>query len=231
MDENNDQPDTSDTSSPSPLRKPQKKRKMTAAATKPEPKPEPKPKPRRRRIFGRSPSEPAEETEALEGDEDELEELDELDELEEEFDDLSLDEPMLDYMVKEKPTLSAEEERLLRIRAEQKGRKPTFRRQEWFRYKRLGTSYRKPKGLHSKMRRGKKYRSKRVKVGYRSPKAVRGRHPSGFEEVLVYRVKDLRTLDPRRQAARIAHGVGTRKRIEIEEEADNRSIRVLNRGF
>ena len=37
-------------------------------------------------------------------------------------------------------------------------RRPAFKRQNWFRYKRLGDKWRRPRGIHSKMRRHFKYR-------------------------------------------------------------------------
>ena len=80
------------------------------------------------------------------------------------------------------------------------------------------------------MRKGLKYRPPRVKVGYRGPKLARNLHPSGFEEVMVYRVEDLNRIDPERQAARIGGTVGVRKRIEIIKKADELGIKVLNRG-
>ncbi|MFQ6127642.1 MAG: 50S ribosomal protein L32e [Thermoplasmata archaeon] len=130
-----------------------------------------------------------------------------------------------------KPVLDDETKGFLAIRDRQKRRRPKFRRQEWFRYKRLGSSWRRPRGLHSKMRKGLKYRPKMASVGYRSPSKVRGLHPSGFEEVLVHNKKELEVLDPKKQAARIGHSVGTRKRIEIESRADEIGIRVLNRSI
>ena len=59
---------------------------------------------------------------------------------------------------------------------------------------------------------------------------MRGRHPSGFIEVLVHNPKEIEGLDPEKHAIRIAHGVGTRKRKEIVALADDKNIRVLNRG-
>jgi len=84
--------------------------------------------------------------------------------------------------------------------------------------------------LHSKMRKGLKYRPPRVKIGYRGPRLARGLHPSGFEEVMVYRVEDLDRINPERQAIRIGGTVGVRKRIDIVKKADEMGIRVLNRG-
>ena len=133
-----------------------------------------------------------------------------------------------EYKVKKKPVLSDEMKRLLSLRKRIKERTPRFLREEWFRYKRIPMNWRKPDGITSKMRRNFKYRPKRVKVGFRGPRKTRGLHPSGFEEVLVYNVKDLEGLDPKTQAARIGGTVGTRKRMEIQKKAEELDIRILN---
>lgn len=133
------------------------------------------------------------------------------------------------YVVKAKPELSPETTDALAKRAMISGRRPAFKRQEWFRYKKLGDSWRKPRGIHSKMRRGIKRRAPMVEVGYRGPVAARNLHPSGFEEVLVYNVAGLENIDPKVQAVRIGGTVGTKKRIAIEDRAAELGIRVLNR--
>jgi len=129
-----------------------------------------------------------------------------------------------------KPTLSKETQEYLQKRKELKQRTPTFLREEWFRYKRVPKNWRRPDGITSKMRINLKYRPSVVRVGFRGPKKVRGLHPSGFEEIMVYTVNDLKQIDPKSQAARIGGTVGTRKRLEIIKKADERDIRVLNRG-
>ena len=68
-----------------------------------------------------------------------------------------------------------------------------------------------------------------VDVGFRGPVAARDLHPSGFEEVLVYNVDGLEGIDPKKQAVRIGGTVGTKKRMAIEDRADELGIRVLNR--
>lgn len=127
-----------------------------------------------------------------------------------------------------KPKLTDEEKRLLKIRNMLNRKRPWFKRQEWFRYKRLGESWRKPKGKHSKLREHKKYRIPVVDAGFRGPKKVRGLHPSGFREVLVHTPKDLDNVNPEIEAVRIASSVGMRKRLEIEKKAEEKGIRVLN---
>ena len=68
-----------------------------------------------------------------------------------------------------------------------------------------------------------------MQVGFRGPASVRGLHPSGFEEILVYNAKTLEMVDPKAQAIRISGKVGDKKREIIVEKADKLKIRVLNR--
>jgi large subunit ribosomal protein L32e len=69
-----------------------------------------------------------------------------------------------------------------------------------------------------------------VSIGYGSPKEARYLHPSGFKEVRVWNVKDLEKINPEQEAARVAHQVGMKKRLDIEAKADELKIRVLNRS-
>ena len=123
-----------------------------------------------------------------------------------------------------------EKARLLRIRAKIKRRKPKFLRQEWWRFPKFKNDpkWRKPKGTDSKMRVKLKGKARSPSIGWSSPKAVRGFHSSGYEEVLVYNVKDLEFVDSTRQAARIAATVGKKKRVMIIERAKELGIKVLN---
>jgi large subunit ribosomal protein L32e len=124
------------------------------------------------------------------------------------------------------PDLSENEQRLLNQRASEG--KPQFNRQDYHKKKRTPKSWRRPRGQLSKQRRGIKGKGDTVEAGFRTPKAVRGKHPSGFEEVRVHNVDDLEGVDGDREAVRIASKVGDRKRERIEEEAEDAGIRVLN---
>ncbi|MGQ9588287.1 MAG: 50S ribosomal protein L32e, partial [Thermoplasmata archaeon] len=135
------------------------------------------------------------------------------------------------YEVKLKPKLSKETLHALKIRAEIASRRPAFLRQEWHRRKRLQRAkWRRPQGDHSKMRQHYAYRPNVVSIGFGTPRGARFLHPSGFKEVMVWNVEDLDKIKPEVEAARIAHQVGMRKRIEIEDRADELGIRVLNRS-
>ncbi|MFC4447770.1 MULTISPECIES: 50S ribosomal protein L32e [Halorussus] len=129
-------------------------------------------------------------------------------------------------LVNKTPDLTEREEELLTQR--KRVGKPQFNRQDYHKKKRTPKSWRRPKGTLSKQRRGVKGKGDTVEAGFRTPKAVRGKHPSGFEEVRVHNTDDLEGVDGDREAVRIASKVGARKRERIEEQAEENGIRVLN---
>ena len=160
----------------------------------------------------------------------------EIDEEDEDFDDFDDDEDWDEdeeeyfHVAKQKPNLDDATKAALDARKAQKKVQPKFRRQEWFRYRRLSrTGWRKAKGMQSSQRMNRKYRSPMARVGYGKIASVRDLHPSGFKEVLVHRPEDLDGIDPTVQAARVGGTVGGRKRALIHERADELGIRVLNR--
>jgi large subunit ribosomal protein L32e len=107
--------------------------------------------------------------------------------------------------------------------------RPDFVRQESWRYKRIKISWRKPKGIDNNQRKQKfRGRPGLVKVGYGSPKDVRGLHPSGFTDNLVHNVDDLQNLNPKTDGVRIAHSVGTKKRLEIVAMATQKKLKIFN---
>lgn len=119
-------------------------------------------------------------------------------------------------------------DKALKLRKRVKQKKPSFVRQESWKYVRLKENWRRPTGLDNKVRKKFKGWPAPVAAGYRGPKGTRKLHPSGFEEVLVYNVDSLKGIDPKTQAARIAHTVGKRKRAKILAEARDKEILVLN---
>ena len=134
-----------------------------------------------------------------------------------------------EYKTRQKPVLDNKTKRDLSKRNRMSHKRPTFKRQNWFRYKRLGEKWRRPRGIHSKMRRHFKYRIPVVQIGFRGPASVRGLHPSGFEEVMIKTPKEIDNVNPEAQAIRIASTVGDKKREIIVKKADKLKIRVFNR--
>ncbi|HZA99405.1 MAG TPA: 50S ribosomal protein L32e [Nitrososphaera sp.] len=121
-------------------------------------------------------------------------------------------------------------EELLAARKKVAQRRPKFIRQESWRYDRLAENWRKPKGKDNKMRLQKSGMPALVKVGYRGPRAARGLHPSGYRDIIIHNTAELVRLDPKKDAARIGHTVGKKKRIEIINKAVELDIKVLNPG-
>jgi large subunit ribosomal protein L32e len=119
---------------------------------------------------------------------------------------------------------------LLAARKKVAEKRPEFIRQESWRYDRLAVNWRKPKGKDNKMRKQKAGVPAIVKVGYRGPKAARGLHPSGYTDNVVHNVAEIAKLDPKKDAARLAHTVGKKKRIEMIAKATQLGIKILNAG-
>ncbi|MDQ1280209.1 MAG: large subunit ribosomal protein L32e [Thermoproteota archaeon] len=117
--------------------------------------------------------------------------------------------------------------RLLAVRQLLKSKKPDFIRQESWKYKKLSSSWRRPKGIDSKMRTKEHGWPKSVGVGYGSPKKVCGFHPSGFKETIVHNVNDLININSD-IVVRISHTVGNKKRLEIVEKAKELKLHVVN---
>lgn len=118
---------------------------------------------------------------------------------------------------------------LLAKRGEVAAARPSFRRQESWRYARLDTTWRKPKGKDNHQRKQlSRGRPGIVKVGYGGPRASRGLHPSGFTDNLVHCMSDLDGLDPKKDGIRIGHSVGTKKRRAIVSDAIDRKFKIFN---
>ena len=109
-------------------------------------------------------------------------------------------------------------------------RRIKFERYGWRTKKKLGKSWRRPRGHDNKMREHIAAKGPRVQVGYRRKKEERGLHPSGVREMLVFNPNDLAQAEAASEetAVRIAATVGKRKRGEIEAEAAKLGLKVLN---
>jgi len=124
----------------------------------------------------------------------------------------------------------SEKRRLLKVRKRISQKRPKFSQFESWRLVRIKDHWKRPKGIDNKMRTEESGWPKSVKIGWRSPKAVRGLHPSGKEEVMVWNVADLENIDSETQVARIGGSVGRRKRGSIKIKAEELNIRILNPG-
>ena len=114
-----------------------------------------------------------------------------------------------------------------KLRIKLKRARPAFKRPNWH-LKRVGPSWRKPKGMQSKLRQHQKDHGWLPNTGYGSPLAARGFHPSGLREVFVTNAEQLNGLDPKSVALRIGGTVGKLKRNSIQEAAKAVGLTVLN---
>jgi large subunit ribosomal protein L32e len=133
------------------------------------------------------------------------------------------------HKARQKPELTPEVRRALEHRRVLKDRTPYFLRQESYNYGRVADVWRRPRGTHSKLRHHFKARINVVSIGYGGPNLTKGMHPSGYKEVLIHHPRELDRINPKVEAARVAHGVGARKREMIEKRADRMGIRILNK--
>ncbi|MEM2333112.1 MAG: 50S ribosomal protein L32e [Candidatus Caldarchaeum sp.] len=105
---------------------------------------------------------------------------------------------------------------------------PKFVRQESWRYVRLQTGYRRPRGKDSRMRLQKSGSPPLVKIGYGSPATYRGIHPSGYRDVLVTEASQLEKLSPEKDAVRLSSKLGRRKKLLLYQLAVGKGFKVLN---
>ena len=117
----------------------------------------------------------------------------------------------------------------LQQREQVSSRRPKFIRPESWRYKRLETTWRKPKGIDNHQRKQKsRGRPGLVKVGYGTPKIAKGLHPSVYTDNLVNNLTDLEKLNPKKDGIRFGHSVGAKKRRELMKIILEKKFKVFN---
>ncbi len=126
--------------------------------------------------------------------------------------------------------MTTEKKRLLKVRKQISKRRPAFEAFESWRFKKVKPRWRRPRGIDNKMRTNEKGWPRSANIGWGGPSLVRGLHPSGLKEVIVFNVDDVKILDVNEQVARIGRTVGRKKRELILEEANKLGIKVLNPG-
>lgn len=108
---------------------------------------------------------------------------------------------------------------------------PKFNRIEYFRYKKLKHSWRRPRGSQNKVRKGLTGKMITPAIGFGSKRTVRGLHPSGFKEILIENKSQLEGLDNKAFAVRISGKVSKRTKSILVEEAKKFDLKVLNPGL
>jgi large subunit ribosomal protein L32e len=107
-----------------------------------------------------------------------------------------------------------------------KAKKPNFCRQETHRRKKLGTEWRKPKGVQSKLRLRRRGKGKMVSIGYRMPEVVRGLTKDGLRQVYVSNLAHLKYVG--KDEVALIKKISSKHRLEILQAAQKASVRILN---
>ncbi|KAJ1672973.1 60S ribosomal protein L32 [Spiromyces aspiralis] len=118
---------------------------------------------------------------------------------------------------------------LRKVKVVKKRTKP-FVRVHSDRFKRVGESWRKPRGIDSRTRRRFKGTRPQPKIGFGSNKLHRNLLPNGFRKMTVSNAKDLDSILMLNHiyCAEIAHNVSAKNRVAIIERANKLNIKVTN---
>ena len=109
-------------------------------------------------------------------------------------------------------------------------RSKKFIRHHSDRYKRVKTSWRKPKGIDNCVRRRFKGKTIMPNIGFGSNKATRYTTVHGLSKIKIFNIKDLNMLmmSNRKFEAEIGKGVGAKKKNLILKKALNFDIKISN---
>ncbi|MBI4018189.1 MAG: hypothetical protein HY368_01125 [Candidatus Aenigmarchaeota archaeon] len=102
-----------------------------------------------------------------------------------------------------------------------------FKPQDYFRYKKTGSRWQKPRGKQSKLRKSKKGAGRMPGAGYRTPKKFRGLERGVIKAVVVESDRDLAGVGEN-EAIIISAALGKRKIYLIASAARQRGIKILN---
>ena len=130
------------------------------------------------------------------------------------------------------PNLPNDAKRLTKLKQIKKKQKPNFRAQNSWRFKRVDSRWRRPRGIDSKMREKLKGHPRMVNIGFRSSKLLRDRYYSEkrglLEEFIISNMSDLELVLPHRHVVRIDGNLGLRKKEKLYQEAVSWGLYVIN---
>ena len=105
-----------------------------------------------------------------------------------------------------------------------------FKRHHSDRYDRVGTSWRKPRGIDSAVRRRFRGTVRMVNIGYKNAKATRHQIVDGFKKFMITNLNDIEVLlmNNKTHAGEIAHKVSAKLRVDILNRAKELGVRITN---
>lgn len=112
----------------------------------------------------------------------------------------------------------------------QRKTKRTFNRFHSDRYKRIGKSWRRPRGIDNRIRKKASGQIKMPSKGYKTDKNARHLIENGFRPVLIRNVTDLQPLISNNKfyCGVVEHSVSAKKRIDIFYKAMEYGIKLVN---
>lgn len=116
---------------------------------------------------------------------------------------------------------------LLKVKKEKKSNNPKFIRQDIHKKKRLHSVWRKARGCDSKKRLAKNNRI-RVKPGYGTPNKIRDLDMNGREIVLINKIEDISSIDPKNQIVILSKKTGLKNKLIMIAELIKKKIEIYN---
>ena len=105
-----------------------------------------------------------------------------------------------------------------------------FKKHHSDRYKKVGESWRKPRGIDSCVRRRFRSTVRMVNIGYKNDKRTRHTIQDGLRKFLITNLKDTEILlmNNKTHAGEIASTVSARLRVDILNRAKELGVRITN---
>ena len=117
---------------------------------------------------------------------------------------------------------------LLSEKIARKAKKPEFVGQDFRKRKKIDRRWRKPKGGDSKVLHHLRGRRRSPSIGWGSPRKVKDLWKSGHTINVVATIKEMDSLDPKKDGIVISRTVGKRRRVELIEHAQKKGLTILN---
>jgi len=117
---------------------------------------------------------------------------------------------------------------LIEIKKKIQSKLPKFSRKDSHKKSRLGTKWRKPKGLQNKMRLQKRAHKPIVKSGYGTPASLRHTDDKGLRSITVSSMKMLKTIDAKIESVVVSKSVSKKTLAEMLQYCIDNKITVDN---
>ena len=118
----------------------------------------------------------------------------------------------------------------IRVKRKIVKRSKHFTRPYFERFQRIGSSWRRPRGIDNPIRRRYRGMARMAKIGFGNDKKTRHQLPNGFKKFLVKNLEDMDVLlmNNRKFCAEIAANLSARKKALIIKKAQEMNVKIIN---